>query len=169
MDYRIVKHFKKLEVILENEKTKVTELKDKGFFSYDVGFQLGGDFYQIKAKGIARSNFEVVKNNREIGDIEFHWNGKVTIRLKNIEGMTKHFILTNKHFEFKYELRDFLTNYLFSIRNKWYWSQFKMNYEFTKEEGFKEEDNYVNEIELVALAAFCINVLKKKQGAKASG
>ena len=157
---------KGFEIKAEKNSEPICKINFESIFSSTAFFEFKGSKYSIKANNIWQTKFDILKSNSDIGDIDYNWKGEIIIRLKNKDEITKHFILKNKTiFNYKFELRDFLTNHLWTITPIWSWKGFKYNFAIVNEPGFTEEDNRVEEIELLAAAIYAVNLFMKNAAA----
>lgn len=168
MNYKVLIKKMSFEIFTESELNCICKIDYKSYFSIDAVFKLNASNYLIKSNNIWQTKFDIFKDNKDIGDIDPNWKGEIIIRLKNNETITKHFILKAKGmFQIAYELRDFLTNHLWTIKPVM--SKFRLNhFIITREEGFIEEENKVNELELMTATVYALNLYMRSQHAAAA-
>jgi hypothetical protein len=155
MHYKVTTKSKFFKITPINSKTEICSVQYESIWNSNAKFTLTDDKYEIKASNAWQSKFDIFKNGIDIGDIDYNWKGEIIIRLKNYDSMTKHFILKCTNiFTMVFSLKDFLTNKLWSIKPQWEWKSFNYSFYITREEGFEEEENKVNETELLVAAIY---------------
>lgn len=169
MNYSAFVKKKGYEIKTEKNSEPICKINFENIYSSTASFEYNDNKYSIKANNIWQTKFDIFKSNSDIGDIDYNWKGEIIIRLKNKDEITKHFILKNKSiFNFKFELRDFLTNHLWTITPIWSWKGFKYNFAIISEPGFSEEENRVEEIELLVAAIYAVNLYMQNAAAASS-
>jgi hypothetical protein len=156
MNYKVKTKSKKFTIEELESKKVICEVNYESIWNSNASFVLNGHEYVIKANNAWQSKFLLTKGNKEIGEIEYNWKSEIIIRLENSDDMTKHFILKNKMSLTKciFELKDFLTNHLWSIESEWEWSSFNYTFLINRESGFEQEENNVNEAELMVATIY---------------
>jgi hypothetical protein len=143
-------------------KAIITEVVYKSMFSSKVHFNIGENEYEINPNNIWETKFDLLKNGVDIGDIVYNWKGEVVLKLKNRIAMTKYFLLKNiSILSTSFILKDYLTNELWTLKPVWNWKGLNTNFEITKMPGFAEEDNEVNQIELLIMALYAIQLISR--------
>lgn len=168
MQFRAKKRKKGYDIKIEGKDQLICRLEYGSIWNADSEFTYNGNTYFIKANNIWMSKFDILKDERDVGDIDYNWRGEIIIRLKNIESFTKHFVLKRKSiFKFDFELVDFLTNHLWSIELEYNWKNWHHDILIKREAGFEEETNQIDEIELMAATVHAV-CLHMKNAAAAS-
>ncbi len=120
---------KKRNLIIENNDNKIIEIKYKNWISNKVKTEFNGQTIEIKPKSIWRSELEILKNNKKIGNITFSWNSNAKIRVLNDKGEKDVFSFKSKGFIKPYfELRNDARELIFCVKLSFKWK--KMNYDF---------------------------------------
>ena len=159
MNYTVTTSSKKLDIIDEQQNV-VCQLQYESLTNYNANFTLNNNQYHIKAANVWQSKYNVLKNDKDIGDIDFNWKGEIILRLINEDGMTKHFILkVTNVWSSKFELRDFLTEQLWSIHPELKWTSMSYHYTIKSEEGLHREENKVNLTELLAMTMYGVQLM----------
>jgi hypothetical protein len=155
MQYKITTKSKSFRIDDIHSGKELVSVFYESIWNSNASFSLEGESYEIKSSNAWQTKFDLFKNEIDIGDIDYNWKGEIIIRLKNNDLMTKHFILkcTNM-FMSEFSLKDFLTNKLWSIKAQWEWKAFNYVFYISREEGFEEEENNVDEMELLVAATY---------------
>lgn len=162
----LVKSKSKEKTLLDQNNKVITTLKYESTMSSKAHFFYKNDSYLIAPNNAWQTSMYLHKNNQEIGTLEYNWKGVIIIKIKNENGLTKHFILKSANmFASKFNLSDFLTNHLWTIEPKWKWKGFLYEYYFEKEKGFDEEENQVDIVLLFAMTTYGIDLILKMMNA----
>lgn len=166
MVYQIIKKKNVYDLIKEEDKSVVTSLTYISALNTEAKFTLGEDYYHIKAYNAWQTRFDVFKNNRDIGDIDYNWKGQIILRLKNEDDLTKHFIVRIKNFwTSTYEIKDFLTQQIFIISPLFDWKKFDYNFQIKAGDNLHEHENMTNDIVLILMGFYSINMyMRTKAG-----
>ncbi|PID26340.1 MAG: aminotransferase [Candidatus Cloacimonadota bacterium] len=122
---------KKRNLVIENNGNKIVEIQYRNWISNKVKTKLNGQTIEIKNKTIWRSELEIFKNSKKIGDITFKWNGNAIIKILN-DKEEAIFSLKAKGFMKPYfELRNEESELVFVLKSSFKWR--KMNYDFEVE------------------------------------
>lgn len=155
MQYKITTKSKSFHIDDIETGKELVKVSYESIWNSNAKFKLDGAAYDIKASNAWQTKFDIFRNEIDIGDIDYNWKGEIIIRLKNNDSMTKHFILKyNNMFMSEFSLKDFLTNKLWSIKAQWEWKAFNYVFYISREEGFEEEENNVDEMELLVSATY---------------
>ncbi len=168
MHYKVVTKSKFFKIVSLETKADICNVEYESVWNSNASFSLQNHEYTIKSGNAWQTKFDIFKNDLDIGDIDYNWKSEIIIRLKNSDLMTKHFILKcSNSFTMVFTLKDFLTNKLWSLKPQWDWKSFKYSIYITREEGFEEEENNVNEAELLVAATYAAILYLKMAGAAA--
>ncbi len=168
MQYKVTTKTKSFKVSELDSKNDICIVNYESIWNSNASFNLGNSAYDIKSANSWQSKFDIFKDGKDIGDIDYNWKGDIIIRLKNEGNMTKHFVLKcSNMFSMVFQLKDFLTNHLWSIKPQWTWKSMNYSFFITRESGFEEEENEVNESELM-VAAIYASILYLKMAAAAT-
>ena len=166
MPYKIEYKNKKYELVDVVSKKVITEVEYESLMSYDVKFEIDGDFYKIKAHNMWQTKFDVFKNNKDIGDIDSNWKGEIILRLKNNDDLTKHFqFKLESVWKFIYSIHDYLTNHLYRLEPVYNWKKFRYDFYITEGEHKNEHENDVDEQVLIVMGFYALNLYMKNSSA----
>lgn len=162
MAYVIELKNKKYELKDIVSKKIITTLEYENLMSSEAKFEIDGEYYKIKAHNIWQSKFDVFKNNKDIGDIDYNWKGEIILRLKNNDELTKHFLFKLESlWKSIYSIQDYLTNHLYRLEPIYNWKKFKYDFYIIKGENQHEHENDVNEMVLIIMGFYALNLYMK--------
>jgi hypothetical protein len=152
MYHKAIATFRKLS-LLSTSGSIATDLIFPSFIGNKASFIYNGSSYKIEPTSIFLSKIIVSKGNNQIAELELDWKMTGTLRMENLDGMTKLFTFKGGSLlHKKYLLTDYLGNNMLSILPSWNWSRFNYDYTITEEDGLADQEN---NIELPLLTIIC--------------
>jgi hypothetical protein len=156
---------KKFDFIFDNGS--VITFNVDSIFAFDGGFEYNNSSYRINKKSLFAQDFVILKNEREIGEIEISWQLHSKIKLQNSESVTKMFYLerVNKFVNRSHILTDNFNNEICIFKRKWNWNRFGNDCQITKGVGFNDDESRVDKVLLFMICIFIYKVIIKKNSA----
>jgi hypothetical protein len=155
--------YRKLTVYSQNNEPAI-EIGFPAFWSSTGTFVYNGQSYSFTPHSILLTKVDFKRASSQIGEIDFDWKMGGTIKIENVHGMTKMFTIKGGSLvKRSYEVKDFLTNHLLTIRHSWNWSRFNYDYKIESGKDVADDENNVDFNLLVIASLYASYLISKKR------
>ncbi len=155
--------YRRLTLNGENKAPNL-EMTFPSFWSNTGSIVYNGQTYGFTPHSILLSKVDITKGTLQIGEIDFDWKMGGTIKIENVQGMTKMFTIKGGSLmKRNYEVRDFLTNHLLTISHSWNWSRFNYDYKIELGKDIADDENNVDNNLLVITSLYASYLISKKR------
>ncbi len=155
--------FRKLTLFSETSEPSI-EISFPSFWSNTGSFIYNGRPHSFTPQSIFLTKVDITKGSLQIGEIDFDWKMSGTIKIENMQGMTKMFTIKGGSLlKRSYEIKDFLTNHLLTISHSWNWSRFNYDYRIETGIDIAEDENDVDNNLLVITSVYASYLISKKR------
>lgn len=136
---------------------------DAGWLSRNAKTSVNGQNIRLRSKSIWQTKFEIIKDDKDCGELRMSWDGGVKIKLKRSDGKGFDiFQLKRKGiFARSYELTNEKAEVLLVFETKFNWSTFRYNYRI-REVEHHYPDQAIDE--LLVYSGFAVNLSAMNSG-----
>jgi hypothetical protein len=141
------------ELLTEDDRLLYT-VSYKNWFSGEANTEFDNSAYSIRSANFWQTQFDILRDDNNIGRISFNWKGEIIINYTSREGDEKEMLLQYKGvWKFRFVLSDRSEHEILAMVS--FWSKLKYHYDVSIIDDTLSESETK---ELLMIAGYCANL-----------
>ena len=165
--YTFEGRFSKYNLLEDQKSQAILTLYFPKWFKREAKFEWKQHFFTVVPKNFTGMKMLVMRNSRDVGELEQEWNNQFTFRLEDNTGMTKYFTIKKAGtFKREYLLADYQLQPILTVKPVWNWQKWQFNYKF---EIYPLEETEAKELDPVPMMCYSLIAARQFMRSKNQG